>query len=322
MVGLSLVTSTQIAYVAGLNERYVREWLGDMTTGHVVDYYAETGTYSLSVHRVAVLVWATGTNNLASVAQFIPLFSGFEQQFIGGFCDDVGGPYSEFPRFYSLMAEMSGAMFDAAFVDVVLPLANGLPERLRSGAGVADFDCGSGHVVNVLVRAFPASWFIGIDFSNEAVAIHTAEEDRLGLGTVTFESHNLARLDKAAAYDVITVFDASHDHAQPVRVLENIYQALRPGDVLLMASIKVSSQLEDNVDVLMSIYLYTASLMHCMTVSLALQGAPDWMRCGEGGWPPRCSATRDWTTCGWSISSPTRSTTTYIYIATKLPRLT
>ena len=56
-------------------------------------------------------------------------------------------------------------------------------------------------------------------------------------------------------------------------MLENIHRALRPGGVLLMADIKASSRLEDNVDVPMSTYLYTTSLMHCMTVSLALDGA-------------------------------------------------
>ena len=69
------------------------------------------------------------------------------------------------------------------------------------------------------------------------------------------------------------MFDAIHDQAQPARVLENIHRALRPGGVLLMADIKASSRLEDNIGVPMSTYLYTTSLMHCMTVSLALDGA-------------------------------------------------
>jgi len=56
-------------------------------------------------------------------------------------------------------------------------------------------------------------------------------------------------------------------------VLENIYRALRPGGVFLMADIKASSRLEENIDIPMSTYLYTVSLMHCMTVSLALDGA-------------------------------------------------
>jgi 2-polyprenyl-3-methyl-5-hydroxy-6-metoxy-1,4-benzoquinol methylase len=273
MAGLPPSTSTQIAEAAGLNERYVREWLGGMTTGHVVDYDADAGTYSLPAHRAGVLTRAAGPDNLALVALFLPLLSEVEQKVIGCFREGGGLPYSEFPRFHTLMAEMSGAVFDKALVDVVLPLVDDLPERLRSGADVADFGCGSGHAINVMAEAFPASRFTGIDFSEEAIATGVQEAARRGLSNATFESHNLPELDKVAAYDVITVFDAIHDQAQPARVLENIYRALRPGGVFLMADIKASSRLEENVDVPMSTYLYTTSLMHCMTVSLALDGA-------------------------------------------------
>ncbi len=273
MAGLPPSTSTQIAEAAGLNERYVREWLGGMTTGHVVDYDADAGTYSLPAHRAGVLTRAAGPDNLALVALFLPLLSEVEQKIIGCFREGGGLPYTEFPRFHTLMAEMSGAVFDKALVDVVLPLVDGLPERLRSGADVADFGCGSGHAINVMARAFPAGRFTGIDFSDEAIATGIQEAARLGLSNATFESHNLPELDKVAAYDVITVFDAIHDQAQPARVLANIYRALRPGGVFLMADIKASSRLEENVEVPMSTYLYTTSLMHCMTVSLALDGA-------------------------------------------------
>lgn len=273
MAGLPPSTSTQIAEAAGLNERYVREWLGGMTTGHVVDYDADAGAYSLPAHRAGVLTRAAGPDNLALVALFLPLLSEVEQKVIGCFREGGGLSYSEFPRFHTLMAEMSGAVFDKALVDVVLPLVDGLPERLRSGADVADFGCGSGHAINVMAQAFPASRFTGIDFSEEAIATGVQEAARLGLSNATFESHNLPELDKVAAYDVVTVFDAIHDQAQPARVLENIYRALRPGGVFLMADIKASSRLEENVDVPMSTYLYTTSLMHCMTVSLALDGA-------------------------------------------------
>jgi 2-polyprenyl-3-methyl-5-hydroxy-6-metoxy-1,4-benzoquinol methylase len=171
------------------------------------------------------------------------------------------------------MAEMSGVVFDGSLIDVVLPLADGLVERLRSGAAVADFGCGSGHAINLLAQAFPASRFTGIDFSEEAIATGIAEAARLGLANATFESHDLTRLDKDAAYDVITAFDTIHDQAQPARVLENLYRALRPGGVLLMADVRASSRLEENVGIPLSTYLYTTSMMHCMTVSLALDGA-------------------------------------------------
>jgi 2-polyprenyl-3-methyl-5-hydroxy-6-metoxy-1,4-benzoquinol methylase len=273
MAGLPPATSAQIAEAAGLNERYVREWLGGMTTGRVVDYDADTATYRLPSHRAGLLTRAAGPDNLAVMAQFLPLHGEVEQKIIRCFHEGGGLSYSEFPRFHKLMAEQSGAVFDAALVGVVLPLVDSLVERLRSGADVADFGCGSGHAINVMAQAFPASWFTGIDFSDEAIATGEEEAARLGLTNATFESHNLAALDKVEAYDVITVFDAIHDQAQPDRVLENIYRALRPGGVLLMADIKASSRLEENIDIPMSTYLYTTSLMHCMTVSLALGGA-------------------------------------------------
>ena len=71
MTELPPATSTQIADAAGLNERYVREWLGGVVAGRVVDYDATTQTYTLPRHRAAVLTRRAGPDNLARVAQFI-----------------------------------------------------------------------------------------------------------------------------------------------------------------------------------------------------------------------------------------------------------
>jgi SAM-dependent methyltransferase len=124
-----------------------------------------------------------------------------------------------------------------------------------------------------MAQAFPASRFTGIDFSDEGLAVGAAEARRLGLTNATFLARDVAALDVTDAYDVITVFDAIHDQAQPARVLHNIHRALRPGGVLLMVDIKASSNVEDNIGVPLATYLYTVSTMHCMSVSLGLDGA-------------------------------------------------
>ncbi|WP_099021867.1 class I SAM-dependent methyltransferase [Mycolicibacterium palauense] len=280
MSQLPPATSGQIADAAGLDERYVREWLGGMVTGRVIDYHPvdaapEKSTYVLPAHRAAVLTRAAGPDNLARVAQFIPLVGEIEQKIIGCFHDGGGLPYTEYPRFHALMAEESGEVFDAALVDVILPLAEGLPELLRAGADVADWGCGSGHAINVMARAFPGSRFTGIDFSADAVATGIAEAGRLGLTNASFLQRDVAELDTAEvheAWDVITAFDSIHDQAHPGRVLSNIHRALRPGGVFLMVDIKASSRLEENVGAPLSTYLYTVSTMHCMSVSLSAGG--------------------------------------------------
>jgi SAM-dependent methyltransferase len=270
---LSAATSAQIADAAGLNERYVREWLGGAAAGGIVDYEPAEATYFLPRHRAAVLTRGGGPNNLARMAQMIPMMGEVEQKIINCFQNGGGLHYSEYPRFHALMAEESGAVFDAALIDAILPLVDGLPDRLRAGADVADFACGSGHAINVMAWEFPASRFTGVDFSDEGVAAATGEAKRLGLTNAQFERGDLAELDLADAYDVITVFDAIHDQAHPARVLANIYRALRPGGVFLMADVKASSQLEDNIGLPFAPFLYTISTMHCMTVSLARDGA-------------------------------------------------
>ncbi|BBX01999.1 methyltransferase [Mycolicibacterium moriokaense] len=272
MAALPPSTSAQIAEAAGLNERYVREWLGGAASGQVVDYDPATQTYSLPSHRAAVLTRAAGPDNLARVAQFVSLIGEVEQPILGCFKNGGGLPYSAYPRFHKLMAEMSGEVFDAALVDVILPMADGVPELLRAGADVADIGTGSGHAINVMAKAFPASRFTGIDFSDEGLAVARVEAASLGLANATFIAKDVAALDDSETYDVITVFDAIHDQARPAKVLENIYRALRPGGVLLMVDIKSSSNLEDNVGVPFATYMYTISTAHCMSVSLGLDG--------------------------------------------------
>lgn len=272
LAALPPATSAQIADAAGLNERYVREWLDGVVCGGIVDYDATAQTYALPGHRAAALTRAAGPDNLARVAQFIPLLGEVEQKVIECFVNGGGLSYAEYPRFHTLMAEDSGEVFDAALVDVILPMVDGLPERLGSGADVADFGCGSGHAVNVMAGAFPASRFTGVDFSEEAVAAGAGEAGRLQLDNATFVVADVARYGAAEAFDVVTAFDAIHDQAHPKAVLANIHRVLRPGGTFLMVDIKSSSRVEDNIGKPFAPYLYTVSTMHCMSVSLGLDG--------------------------------------------------
>src|SRR5579859_6335984 len=66
MATLPPSTSAQIAKAAGLQERYVREWLGAMVAGHIVECDVAGRVYTLPPEHAACLTKAAGPNNLAN----------------------------------------------------------------------------------------------------------------------------------------------------------------------------------------------------------------------------------------------------------------
>ena len=273
MAKLPPCTSQDIATAAGSQERYVREWLGALTTGRVIEHDPGTGTYWLPAEHAACLTRAAGPDNLAHMMQFVPMLAGVEQDVIECFDKGGGVPYSRYPRFHRVMAEDSATVHDAVLVDGILPLVPGLTRRLQEGIDVADVGCGQGHAVNLMARAFPNSRFTGYDFADEAIAAARDEAARTGLTNAEFELRDVAELGVTDAYDLVTAFDAIHDQAHPARVLAGIASSLRNHGVFLMVDVKASSRPHENLDLPWAPLLYTLSTMHCMTVSLALDGA-------------------------------------------------
>jgi 2-polyprenyl-3-methyl-5-hydroxy-6-metoxy-1,4-benzoquinol methylase len=123
-----------------------------------------------------------------------------------------------------------------------------------------------------MARAFPNSRFTGYDFSEEGIGFGRAEAKEWGLKNATFEVKDVANLDGSTKFDLITVFDAIHDQAQPRKVLKGIAASLKPGGVLLCADIAGDSGHAGNMDHPLAPTLYAISTFHCMTVSLALGG--------------------------------------------------
>ena len=181
-------------------------------------------------------------------------------------------PYSEFKRFHHIMAEDSWQTIVAPLFDHILPLVPGLKERLQRGIDVLDVGCGSGRAINLMAKTFPNSRFTGYDFSKEAVNSAKAEAAQYGLTNIRFEVKDAAKMDLKEMYDFITTFDAIHDQVNPEKVLAGIAHALKHNGIYLMQDIAASSHLQNNMDHPIGPFMYAVSCMHCMTVSLALNG--------------------------------------------------
>ena len=268
-------TSEQIAEVANLNERYVREWLGAMVTGGIVDV-DETGKYyHLPASHAAMLTESGEGECLAHLTQYIPLMGSVEDEILECFKKGGGVPYENFPRFHEVMASDSGQSVVAGLLDHILPLAPGLTMALKNGIRVLDIGCGRGNALRVMAEAFPASEFVGYELSEEAIRYAQGKAKEAGLKNVSFEIKDLTDFDKEAprsAFDLITAFDAIHDQARPDNVLAGIRRALKPTGTFLMQDIGASSNVAENIEHPIGPLLYTISCMHCMTVSLAQGG--------------------------------------------------
>jgi SAM-dependent methyltransferase len=273
MAKLPPSTSAEIADAAVLEERYVREVLGALVTGSIVVYQPEGQTYALPPEHAAVVTRAAGVNNLAAMTQFVAMLGSVEQGIVRAFREGGGVPYAEFPTFHRMMDEFTRDTIDATLLDTTVQLVPGLRDRLEAGIDVADVGCGSGYPSCVLARAFPNSRFVGYDFSDEAIDAGRKQAAEWGLTNVTFEVKDATDLGLTEAFDFITTFDAVHDQKAPDKVLKGIADALRPDGVYLCVDVAASSNLEDNVEHPLGPMIYTVSTMHCMTVSLALDGA-------------------------------------------------
>jgi 2-polyprenyl-3-methyl-5-hydroxy-6-metoxy-1,4-benzoquinol methylase len=273
MADLPPLTSDGIAKRAGLNERYVREWLGAMVTGGIVEYDPTEQTYVLPPDHATLLTRAGKPANFAATMQWLSVLGGVEDNIVECFRNGGGVCYEKFHRFHEVMAEESAQTVVAALRDHILPLVDGLAEILESGIDVVDIGCGSGRAVCLMAADFPNSRFAGYDLCEDAVTAARSQAQREGLQNVRFEVRDVSRLGESEKFDLITAFDAIHDQARPQVVLHQIVTALRSGGTFLMQDILASSRLEKNIGNPLAPFLYTISTMHCMSVSLAQDGA-------------------------------------------------
>ncbi len=270
---LEASTSQQIAEAAKLNERYVREWLGAMVTGGIVNYDAENRTYALPSEHAAWLTRENAPNNIAVTAQWLPLMAQVEDRIVESFEKGGGLEYSEYNRFNEIMADESYQTVVTPLIDTLLPLAEGLKEKLEQGIDVLDVGCGQGRALLALAEAFPKSRFTGYDFLESAVQVAEEDASKRKLTNIAFMQKDAASFDDKEKYDLIFTFDSVHDQAKPDQMLKNIFNALKSDGTYFCQDIAGSSYVEKNMEHPVAPFMYALSTTHCMSVSLAQNGA-------------------------------------------------
>ncbi len=273
----------EIADAAELDPRYLKEWLGVMVTGEIVELSQTTtgeNAYFLPPAHAAFLTRKAGSSNLGVYTQEIPLLTACAMDAVNnGMKTGQGIAFSQYPEFQAFMGQLADAKHKEVLIQHFLPSVEDgkLVERLKSGIRVCDLGCGQGLAVNLMARAFPKSTFVGMD--NHETAIRTAQHQalKMGLSNVDYRIKDAAAIDGdeafCARFDFVCAFDAIHDQQKPLAALKSIHWMLAPGGLFSMVDIKAGTDHRDNLDHPMGAFLYTVSLMHCMPIGRYDNGA-------------------------------------------------
>lgn len=282
---------SSIAQKSGLNARYVKEWLGIMVTGGIIEVSeGENGQslFHLPKAHADFITRRANDSNLGVYTQEIPLLTSCAlEPVVESFRSGAGIGYDHYPAFQAFMSELADAKHEQVLVDKFLPSVDDgrLVRRLHNGILACDLGCAEGVALLLMAKAFPKSQFIGIDISAEAIREARAKAESQGVSNVRWLVRDAAAIVKSGefrgCFDYVTAFDAIHDQSRPLKALQGVHAMLAEKGCFSMVDIAARTRLEDNLGHPMGPFLYTVSLMHCMPVGLVENGTGLGMMWGQ-----------------------------------------
>lgn len=273
MAGAGPLLAAETAAKAGLQERYVREWLSAMAAAGIVEYDAATERFTFPEEHAAALADENSPSFLAGFFQNTPAMVTVAPRVAEAFVKGGGVPFSEYgPDLVAGIDRSNRTQYQHHLVKRWLAAMPHVVAKLQEGGCAADVGCGSGYPSILMAQAFPRSRFYGFDVSEESLARARADAQRKGVSDrVEFHRVSATALPETPKFDVITSFDAIHDMVDPRGVLRAIRRALADDGTYFMVEPKSGDTLAENLNP-MGAMMYSMSTLHCLTVSLAHGG--------------------------------------------------
>jgi SAM-dependent methyltransferase len=270
MDGSGPLTPGELAERTGTSERYVREWLNAQAAGGYVEYDAEEKRYALSPEHAMVLAnesspyFMPGAFQLmtASVRDEPAIREAFKSGAGVGWHEHNHGVFEGCERFFR-------PGYVANLVPAWIPALEGVEDKLRAGALVADVGCGHGASTLLMAEAYPESRFVGFDYHDGSIEEARKRAAAAGLSEerVSFEVAPAAGYP-GAGYDLVTTFDCLHDMGDPVGASRHVLQSLADDGTWLIVEPFAGDHVEDNLNPVGRVY-YGASTLLCTPASLS-----------------------------------------------------
>lgn len=275
------VTSTELANNTKTSERYVREWLANQAACGYVTYDPSNQKYFLPAEQSMVLADENSPVYMHGAYQLIKSLFKDEDKFVEMFSTGKGLRWGDHHHdLFEGTARFFKPNYVGNLVQSWIPSIEGMEDKLKSNAKVADIGCGYGISTTIMAKAYPNSKFYGYD--NHGPSIEKAKElskieglkDNIEFKTVS------ANESIGNDYDLLTFFDCLHDMGDPIGAMKYAKQSLKEDGVCMIVEPMANDKVEDNLNLVGKIF-YAGSTLICVPNSLADNGPALGAQAGE-----------------------------------------
>jgi SAM-dependent methyltransferase len=276
------MNSAELAAAAGVDERYLREWLAQQAASNYIAYDPATRKFTLPPEQA--MVFAVEDSPVFMTGAFSCMASLLDNQPKVEAAFRTGGGVAWGDQASCLFCA-TARFFRPGYVNNLvqnwLPALDGVVEKLEKGAKVADVGCGHGVSTAIMAQAFPNSQFVGYDFhpsSIEAAQQHAREH---GVAANTRFEVGTAKDYPDKDFDLVAFFDCLHDMGDPAGAAAHVHASLKPDGSWMVVEPRAGDRLEDNLNPVGRLF-YAGSTMVCVPTSLAQEvGAALGAQAGE-----------------------------------------
>ncbi|WP_225924444.1 class I SAM-dependent methyltransferase [Pseudonocardia abyssalis] len=255
---------TDLATRTGTDTRYLTEWLRGQAASGYPTYDAEADTFSMTPEQAFAFSDPNGPVHLP-----------------GAFVLALGARRAE-PRIAEAFRTGEGVGWHEQHEDVFtgcelffrpgylmnlvpswIPALDGVEDKLRAGARVADIGCGLGASTALLAAAYPNSRFSGSDY--HAGSVEPARKRAAEAGVAARVSFEVASAQDftGTGDDLAATFDCLHDMGDPLGAARHVRGALADDGTWLIVEPVAADAVADNLNPVGRVY-YSASTLLCV----------------------------------------------------------
>jgi SAM-dependent methyltransferase len=270
----------ELARRTGTHERYVREWLANQAAGGYVEYDAATAKFHLNEEQAMCLADPQGPVDLPGAYSIVQDLFHVRQRALENFRTGKGMEWGEHhPCLFHGTERFFRAGYNANLITAWLPALDGVVEKLKAGAKVADVGCGHGASAVLMAKTYPNSNFIGYDYHANSIRVARERASAAGLENVRFEVADAVSYPDGS-FDLIAFFDCLHDMGDPVGASRHARSALKGDGTAMIVEPFANDEVKDNLNPVGRV-MYGASSQICVPVSLARNGPALGAQAGE-----------------------------------------